>query len=229
MQKIKNKIKEQNKIKKLLYNNIPIKFVDLPRVKVDANLVLSKVEQMIPYHLLSGYVKEINFGNFDFFKKNNFNAFYDSKNKIIFIRSEEQDNNIDLFDDLVHEISHAIEDKYDREIYLDGRINAEFLHKRLKLKYNLMLRYGNKIPSHKFMLTKYDKEIDDLFHKVIGYEKMKLYTKNIFPSAYAPTSVSEYWAEGFEKYCLGEKEDLFRMCPQLFNKIDFLFKGEDEQ
>ncbi len=73
------------------------------------------------------------------------------------------------------------------------------------------------------------KEIDDLFHKVIGYEKMKLYTKNIFPSAYAPTSVSEYWAEGFEKYCLGEKEDLFRMCPQLFNKIDFLFKGEDEQ
>ncbi len=69
MQKIKNKIKEQNKIKKLLYNNIPIKFVDLPRVKVDANLVLSKVEQMIPYHLLSGYVKEINFGNFDFLKK----------------------------------------------------------------------------------------------------------------------------------------------------------------
>tara|TARA_R100000234_G_C4948574_1_gene156280 strand:- start:41 stop:721 length:681 start_codon:yes stop_codon:yes gene_type:complete len=226
MQKIKNKIKQSNKYKKLLYKSIPVKVVDDVNNNVDVNLVLAKVEEMIPYRLLSGHVNEIIFGNFDFFKKRDYNAYYDSKNNIIYIRSEQQDDNIDLYDDIVHEISHAVENKFHDIIFSDGNLKAEFMHKRLKLRYTLALKYGNLIPDHKFMLTSFDTELDDLFHNKLGYHRMKKYVKDLFPSAYAPTSVDEYWAEGFEMYCLNKKEDLFKICPQLFKKIDFLFKGE---
>jgi len=229
MQKIKEKIKKTNKYKKLLYKSIPVKIVDDVENMVDVNLVLSKVEQTIPYRLLSGHVNEIIFGNFDFFKKRDYNAYYDTENKLIYIRSEQQDNNLDLFDDLVHEISHAIENKFHDFIFSDGRLKAEFMHKRLKLRYTLALKYGKLVPDHKFMLTSFDQELDDLFHKRLGYYRMRKYVNGLFPSAYAPTSVDEYWAEGFEKYCLGKKEDLFKICPQLFKKIDFLFKGEDNE
>lgn len=225
MNKIKNKILNDNKYKKLLYNSIPIEIVDPTPQSVDFNKVMTKVEEIVPYELFSGQVKKFIFGNFDFFKKRDYNAFYDNNNKLIYIRSEQQDDNIDLFDDLVHEISHAVENKYNAHIFSDGKLKAEFLHKRLKLRYSLGLQYQGLIPSDKFLLTTFDQELDDLFHKKLGYQRMKKYVKDLFPSAYAPTSVYEYWAEGFEKYCLGEKQELKNVCPQLFNKIDDLFKG----
>lgn len=225
MQKLKSKIIEKNQYKKLLYNQIEVEIVHPTSKYVDVNKVLKKIEDMIPYNLFSGHVKKVIFGNFDFFKKRDFNAYYDENNKLIYIRSEQQDDNIDLLDDIAHEISHAVEQKYHKQIYDDGRIKAEFIKKRLKMFYSIIIDYGQTIDSKKFLVTSFDEELDNFFYKVIGYEKMKKYISNTFPSAYAPTSLSEYWAEGFEKYILGHHKELSIMCPRLFNKIDSLFKG----
>ena len=108
MQKIKNKIKQDNFYKKLAYNSILVKIVDPLKKEININDTISIIEEAIPYSLFSGYVEEIIFGNFEFFKEKNFNAFYDKENKIIYIRSEEQSDQKDLLDDLVHEISHAV-------------------------------------------------------------------------------------------------------------------------
>ena len=58
---------------------------------------------------------------------------------------------------------------------------------------------------------------------------MQKYIKGVFPSAYAPTSLDEYWAEGFESYFLGKKEELLNTCPKLFNKIDTLYRGKQNE
>ena len=104
-------------------------------------------------------------------------------------------------------------------------MKGEFIKKRLQLFYSLVIDYGSDLPATKFLTTSYDKEIDDYFYNVVGYQNMKNYIAGIFPSSYAPTSISEYWAEGFEKYILGPQEDL-SACPRLYAKIDTLFKGE---
>tara|TARA_A100001515_G_scaffold83184_1_gene65960 strand:- start:43 stop:738 length:696 start_codon:yes stop_codon:yes gene_type:complete len=224
MQKLKNKILQENKYKKLLHNEIEIKYVDMPTKNVDVNKVLKRLEDLIPLFMIEEHVEKIIFGNFDFFKKRDYNAFYDPKAKIIYIRSEQQDDNLDLMDDLIHEMSHAVENKYKNYIYSDGRIKSEFVLKRLKLFYQIVIDYGDKISSKKFLFTSYDEELDNFFYKTVGYEKMKKYIKNIFPSAYSPTSLSEYWAEGFEKYLLGDKSDLLSMCPRLYSKINSFYK-----
>jgi len=225
MKKIKNKIKQDNFYKKLAYSSILVKIVDPPSENIDIEEAISAIEEAIPYDLISGYVEEIIFGNFDFFKEKNFNAFYDKENKIIYIRSEAQSSQRDLLDDLIHELSHAIEKKFNMDIYSDGFLKAEFIKKRLKLFYSLIIDYGSEITADKFLMTSYDEELDSFFYKAVGYEKMKSYIGDIFPSTYAPTSISEYWAEGFEKYVLGD-HDALRRCPRLYNKIDTLFKGE---
>mgnify|MGYP003122178452 CR=1 FL=1 len=224
MQKIKNKIKNDNLHKKLLFNSIEVKFVDQPKSPVNSQKVLSKIEKDLPYHLFSGYVNKIIFGNFDFFEERDFNAYYDKNAKIIYIRSKDQDNNIDLYDDLIHEFSHAVQSKYKNYIFSDGKVKAEFVKKRLKLFYSLIIDYGKTINSKKFLITSFDKELDDLFYKTIGYTKMQKYIKGVFPSAYAPTSLDEYWAEGFEMYFLNKKEELLNICPRLFAKIDTLYQ-----
>ena len=185
MKNLKNKIKLDNTFKKLLHKDIPIKIVDLPEKSIELSKVIEKIEDIVPYHMFSGYIKKIVFGNFSFFKEKNYNAFYDHENKIVYIRSEAQDDNIDLYDDLLHEIAHAVEKKNHDFIFSDGKINAEFIKKRLKLFYTLILDYGDAISSEKFLVTSYDQELDSFFYKTIGYEKMKIYINGIFPSAYA--------------------------------------------
>ena len=227
MQKIKSKIKNDNSYKKLLFNSIEVKFVDRPKNSVNSEKVLAKIEETLPYYLFSGYVDKIIFGNFDFFKERDFNAYYDENAKIIYIRSEDQDDNIDLYDDLIHEFSHAVQNKHKDHIFSDGKVKAEFVKKRLKLFYSLIIDFGKTINSKKFLITSFDKELDDLFYKTIGYNKMQKYIKGVFPSAYAPTSLDEYWAEGFEMYFLNKKQELLNICPRLFNKIDTLYQENE--
>ena len=51
---------------------------------------------------------------------------------------------------------------------------------------------------------------------------------NIFVSGYAATSVSEYFARGFEEYFIGDKDSLREMSPVLYKIIDKLVHMEDE-
>ena len=73
--------------------------------KVDVEGVIASVESKIPAHLVSE-IEMIIVGWFKEFEERNINAFYDSGTIYI---SNIQDDNEDFFDDIVHELSHAIE------------------------------------------------------------------------------------------------------------------------
>ena len=50
---------------------------------------------------------------------------------------------------------------------------------------------------------------------------------NIFVSGYAATSVSEYFARGFEEYFIGNKKVLRDLSPVLYKTIEELVHLED--
>ena len=72
---------------------------------INVEKVVNKVENTIPPHLLSE-VEMIIVGWFDEFEERSLNAFYDSGTLYI---SNIQDDFADMYDDLIHEISHSIE------------------------------------------------------------------------------------------------------------------------
>ena len=80
----------------------------------------------MPSHMLSE-IEMIIFGWFDEFEERSINAFYNDN--AIYVSHIQQDE-ADLFDDLVHEISHSLEEAYGYQIYADEKIKNEFLRKR---------------------------------------------------------------------------------------------------
>ena len=73
----------------------------------------------------------------------------------------------------------------------------------------------------------YDKDIDNFLFKTVGYDILNQVAVNIFVSGYAATSVSEYFARGFEEYFIGDKTSLQKISPVLYTKIDKLVHLED--
>ena len=74
--------------------------------KVDIERVVSKVENRIPEHLLSN-VEMIIIGHFDEFTERGINAFY--RDSALYI-TPDQDSDADFYDDVIHEISHSVEE-----------------------------------------------------------------------------------------------------------------------
>ena len=73
----------------------------------------------------------------------------------------------------------------------------------------------------------YNKEIDFFLYKTIGYDILNQMVANIFVSGYAATSVSEYFARGFEEYFIGDRESFKKMSPVLYRIIEILVNRED--
>ena len=98
----------------------------------DINLhdVFDQIEKSLPDHILS-LVDIIYVGDFEFLNEKAVNAAYLEG---AIYTSNAQDSESDIIDDIVHEFSHAIEEKYDHSIYGDGLVEEEFLLKRSRLK-----------------------------------------------------------------------------------------------
>ena len=73
----------------------------------------------------------------------------------------------------------------------------------------------------------YDKDIDMFLYKGVGYDVMWNFVNGLFPSPYSATSLREYFAVGFEDYFMKEKEQLKKICPILFAKLEKLEYMED--
>ena len=65
----------------------------------------------------------------------------------------------------------------------------------------------------------YDEEIDLFLYETVGYDALNQICTGIFISAYAATSINEYFARGFEEYFLNNPETLKQMCPRLYEVI----------
>ena len=189
---------------------------------VNMDFILKYIKNRIPYHLLRG-VDMIYIGRFKNLEDKEANALY--QDGAIYITNE-QDDDRDMIDDIIHEISHSVEELYGHGIYDDGAIEREFLGKRKRLFMDLK-SHDYKPPKTLQYKTDYDQEIDDYLYKEVTYDAMWHFVGGLFPSPYAATSLREYFARGFEEYTMDNKRELKQICPVLYQKIKELYKMED--
>jgi hypothetical protein len=187
---------------------------------VDPEFVFKYISTLLPSHLIDG-VDIIYIGDFPKFHGTGINAYYEDG--AIYV-SNEQDDDRDMIDDIIHEIAHACEELHMDEIYIKSFIR-EFKAKRRNLAVRLQDIY--EIPENFVMKIEYDKKIDNFLYKEVGYDVLNQLVVGIFPSAYAATSIREYFARGFEEYFIGGKENLKNTCPILYRVLHSLISTED--
>jgi Mlc titration factor MtfA (ptsG expression regulator) len=183
--------------------------------EIDVEKVVADVESKLPEHLLTE-LEIIVIGWFDEFEDRGINAFY--KDGILHI-SNVQDDEADLFDDIIHEVSHSLESVYGYEIYGDQKVKDEFLEKRHHL-HKLLTQNGHSAPLSAFLDVEYNKEFDEYLFQTIGIDKLRAICMGIFINAYAAVSLREYFATGFtDFYVNSDHKYLKNLSPQLYRKL----------
>ena len=182
---------------------------------INVSKVINKIEERVPQHILSE-IEMIIFGWFNEFEERSIRAFYDSGTIYISnIQSDEED----VFEDIVHEIAHAVESTYGYEIYDDGKVRDEFIRKRRYL-HDILWEEGYKMPITFFIDTEFNQEFDDVLYKKIGYDKLNSYAAGIFISSYAATSLREYFATAFADFFVNPNHNfLKKISPAVYDKI----------
>ena len=206
---------------KLLFNKVVVYVQNALPEDFDLNYVLEYVESRIPAHL-AHLVDAIYVGDFSFLKERDINALY--QDGAIYTTNDQSDEE-DMIDDIVHEMAHSVEQLAGTEIYADGDVTEEFLGKRKRL-YHILNTEGYKVPESMILETEYNKEFDEILYKTIGYDKLTFLTMGLFSSPYGATSLREYFANGFESYFIGDREGLKKISPRLYNKLEYLTNYE---
>jgi hypothetical protein len=199
-------------------NGISVIIKDRLPENVSPDFIFNYINTRVPFFLTSN-VEMVYIGQFPEMKERDINAFFE--NDAIYVTNE-QDDEMDMIEDIIHEISHAVE-HYNREfIYGDGNLQREFVAKRKRLSALLSQKY--EVPSDFNINFEYDRAIDDFLYRDVGYDALNQICVGIFSSAYAATSISEYWAKGFEELFIGETNNLKQMCPVLYRTLALLIK-----
>lgn len=185
---------------------------------MDIKEVIIQLQKVFPKFLYNGldgiYVVEL-----PDFKKRNINALY--KDGAIYVTGK-QDSIEDMLDDIIHEVSHHLEDTCHKLIYGDGKIEKEFLTKRSEF----WDRLGSSKPNNKKLLyhllsPDFSEDLDYFFQE-LGYDVIESITKDMFCSGYGITSLREYWANSFENFFLKDKDRAQNICPEVCVKIEEL-------
>lgn len=199
-------------------NGVSVIIKDALPQEVDLEFVLNYISARVPFYLTQN-IEIIYVGKFPEMEEREINAFYE--NDAIYVTNE-QEEEMDMIEDIIHEISHAVEQNNQEFIYESGQLQREFLGKRRALSNLLSQKF--KVPADFDIDVEYDRSIDDFLFRDVGYDALNQICVGIFPSAYACTSVSEYWAKGFEELFIGETNDLKQMCPVLYKTLALLIK-----
>ena len=193
-------------------------YMQTPVDGVDVESVIHKIENKLPHHFLDE-IEMIVFGWFDEFEERSINAFY--KDNAIYVSHMQQDED-DLFDDLVHEISQSLEEAHGYQIYADEKVKKEFLRKR-KYLHDILWQAGYRAPLSFFQDIEFNQEFDNFLYKKIGYDKLASMMSGLFISPYAATSLREYFATGFTEYYMDSNHNfLQKVSPAVVEKIKLL-------
>jgi len=183
--------------------------------------VINRLEGTIPSHLFDE-IDEIFIGSFAENEDRELEAHYESG--AIYITSDLVSVE-DYLENIIHETAHSLEQSRGMQIYGDKRLEKEFLGKRDTLRRALSAeRY--EVDALNFLDSEYSEEFDTYLHKQVGYENLHNITAGLFYSPYGATSISEYFANGFENFFLGNRDHLKRISPQLVKKIWELIEDE---
>lgn len=207
-----------------LSENINLYIKDPLTREVDVHDVVEKISATIPPHLISE-IDSIFVGIFDEFKEMDTNAMF--KDGAIYITND-QDDEQDMIDDIVHEIAHSLESPYGYLIYGDSKVQDEFLSKRKKL-YEILKEEELNPDYDLFIDPDYSKKLDAYLYQDVGYDRLNFIcaSYSLFTSAYCSTSLREYFANGFEYYFLDDRFYLAEICPHLYEKLEELHDYEN--
>ena len=206
--------------------NIPIYFREKFTSPIDLSEVITTIEDSVPKRFFYG-IDAIIVGHLEEFEQRNLNALLEDG--AIYV-SEQQDDEKDIVDDIIHETAHNVENLYGDELYSDDKIEVEFLGKRKRLFHLLKSEYGEKINrwANMFLDVEYSAQFDEFLYKIIGYPKLTNITMGLFHDPYGATSLREYFASGFEEYFLKGPDYLRTISPHLHTKIQRLTEKEKE-
>ncbi len=191
---------------------------------IDADFVFKYIASVLPSYLMTE-IDIVYVGEFEDLKRREISAKYEDG--AIFVTNE-QHSEMDLVDDIVHEVAHSIEKKYVERIYGDGAIEREFKKKRKEL-YDLLKEKGKNPPAELVTNINYSPAIDDYFFRTVGYPilgQICAFAK-LFTGPYSATSIREYFATGFDQYFLGESMLVRNFSPALYRKLQELSDLED--
>jgi hypothetical protein len=184
---------------------------------IDIQKIMTYLRTNVPDYYLN-LIDVIYVGQIPEFKERKINAMV--KDGALYITNE-QSNDLDMIDDIIHEVAHLVEERFTDSIYGDDEIENEFIRKRTVLR--RVLKYENYVvDEHDFGKIEYDQEFDLFLKDKVGYQKLRIFAQNIFASPYAATSLREYFADGFEDFYLGRKLNLNKISPVLYNKLEDL-------
>tara|TARA_Y100000591_G_scaffold331083_1_gene363897 strand:- start:881 stop:1552 length:672 start_codon:yes stop_codon:yes gene_type:complete len=220
---LEESIKRSKKLKDhYMLRGIDIYVKDQLPQDIDVDFVIKYVAKRLPDHVLSN-IDIIYIGHFQDLIDRDINALW--QNGAIYITND-QDNEMDMIDDLIHEIAHSNEKQFERIIYEDGKLEKEFLYRRKKIA-QILVEKGYGVPTGFIYDISYNKDIDDFLYEKVTYDVLWQIIPGIFPSPYAVTSIREYWAKGFEQFYMGNGADLKETSPVLFSKLMQLNDLED--
>jgi len=206
-----------------LFDDIFVYVKDRLPDHVNLSNVLMSVERIIPYHL-SKEVDGIYIGQFEEWGERQVNSMF--KDASVFVTNE-QDDDDDMIDDIVHEFAHSIEGPMGDIIYADGEVQQEFVGKRKRL-YFLIKAEGYNVSSEKFMNPEYEQRFDDFLYKKVGYDALSSIGMGLFITPYAATSLREYFATGYTEYLMGDRSYMQKVSPILYKKMEDLIGEVDE-
>jgi len=225
---IQHSVKKSLKERKEYYlYDIPIHIINPLPDHIDINNILEDLKTTIPYEFFVG-LEGIYVGEFPELEDRKIQAML--KDGAIYLSSFE--NYPDVTDEIIikniiHELSHLLENKYYYEIYNDESIEKEYLGKKKRI---VDLLRANDITfagmGKLFFSEDYVDELDDFLFNNLGYDNLIVLTTGLFLSPYSVTSLREYFANGLEEYLKGDRDYLKEVSPILFNKLDSLFEGE---
>ena len=187
-----------------MHENVQIYIKDQMPDGIDIRDILDKINSAIPRHL-TNEIDSIYIGMFAEFEEMETNAMF--KDGAIYVTND-QDDEQDLIDDIVHEIAHSLENPYGHIIYADGHLER-FLAKRMRL-YEILKAEGLKPSKNFFEDPEYYKEMDLYLYKKVGYDRLNFIVSSygLFTSAYSATTLREYFANGFEYFFLDDRNYL---------------------
>ena len=138
-----------------------------------------------------------------------------------------QDDEEDLIDDIVHEIGHAVEKRYNEFVYGDGKIEDEFILKRSRLK-RILQHQEYDVEKYNFLDVEYNKDLDFFLLNEVGYDALTMFSIDLFLNPYSITSLQEYFASGFEEFYLKNDVSLEEICPYIYKKLVTLHEEMQE-
>tara|TARA_Y100000034_G_C6809391_1_gene363660 strand:- start:152 stop:862 length:711 start_codon:yes stop_codon:yes gene_type:complete len=206
-----------------LFNSVVVYIKDPLPKNINMSVVVRKIEESVPAHLVYD-VESIYVGHFSDLEEREVSAAY--LDGAIYVTNE-QDSEEEMTEDIIHEVAHAAQRMFGREVYSDRAVQKEFSRKREVL-FNILQSNGYDVPKEPFMESEYSEEFDRFLYDGIGYDKLAILSADIFVSAYAATSLEEYFANGFTEFFLGDSQYVARISPELYEKIVEINKEEGD-